>query len=208
MAKVIKISSSRDAFSETWQTTDSTLNGACYAALGASSLLGASSSYGPVELIFLLPEGWMALHYRMKAVHWGWSPLSWWCSSPRSWCGGRPRKNLVFLNSVYVLSFATCPDWQYSCFFLVRKFTVKSMSAQFQFVVWGSLLWRIYTTTISPPTGISECLISGLEKWKRIYLFVGAHLSTAAAHKLWSRSRLHPRSFPLHISNVYFLPFL
>ena len=26
-----------------------------------SSLLGASSSYGLVELIFLLPEGWMAL---------------------------------------------------------------------------------------------------------------------------------------------------
>ena len=129
--EAVKKSGSCDASSETWQAKDSTLNGACYAALGASSLLGASTSYGPVVLISLLPEGWMALHTRMKAVHWGWSPLSWWCSSPRSWCGGRPRKNLVFLNSVYVLSFATCPDWQYSCFFLVRKFTVKSMSAQF-----------------------------------------------------------------------------
>ena len=50
-------------------TTDSTLNGACYAALGASSLLGASTSYGPVELISLLPRGWMVLQKQMKAVH-------------------------------------------------------------------------------------------------------------------------------------------
>ena len=45
---------------------DSTLYGACYAALGASSLLGASTSYGSVELIFLLPEGWMAFAHMDK----------------------------------------------------------------------------------------------------------------------------------------------
>ena len=47
------------------------MHGACNAALGASSLLRASTSYGPLEMISLLPDGWMALHTQMKAVHWG-----------------------------------------------------------------------------------------------------------------------------------------
>ena len=49
---------------------DSTLYGACYAALGASSLLGVSTSYGSVELIFLLPEGWMVFAHMDKGRSW------------------------------------------------------------------------------------------------------------------------------------------
>ena len=51
------------------------------------------------------------------------SPLSWWCSSPRSWWGGRQWNNLVFLNSVYMLSFATCPDWQSAVSFWYGSFS-------------------------------------------------------------------------------------
>ena len=49
---------------------DSTLNGACIAALGASKFWRASSSYGSEELICLLPWGWKGLATRVLGRSW------------------------------------------------------------------------------------------------------------------------------------------
>ena len=73
------------------------------------------------------PEGWMALHTRTKAVHFGWSS---------SELVMLISKELMMRTSMKLLSIpkqcvcvVICPDWQYCCFFLVRKLTVQSMSA-------------------------------------------------------------------------------
>ena len=60
-----------DANSENLKNAiDSTLNGACIAALGASKFWGASSSYGSEELICLLPWGWKGLATRVLGRSW------------------------------------------------------------------------------------------------------------------------------------------
>ena len=123
--QAVKKSSSCDAFSETWQTKDSTLHGACNAALGASSLLGASTSYGPVELISLLPRGWMALQKQMKAVHWGF-PSELVMLISKELMRRTSMKQPSFPKQCVYVVICNLPRLAVSCFFLVRKFQLKA----------------------------------------------------------------------------------